>query len=90
MAKQTIKPQSPMYNGDAYILPLTTADQVIKSNGQKLEVNGNIDADTLGGKSSLAYISKEEINEKMPFRFGIDENGNYGYIKDGADTVTPF
>lgn len=22
--------------------------------------------------------------------FGIDENGNYGYIKEGADTVTPF
>ena len=64
MAKQSIKPQSPMYNGDAYILPLTTADQVIKSNGQKLEVNGNIDADTLGGKSSLAYVSKEEMNEK--------------------------
>lgn len=26
----------------------------------------------------------------MPFAFGIDENGNYGYIKEGADTVTPF
>lgn len=26
----------------------------------------------------------------MPFAFGIDENGNYGYIKDGADSVTPF
>ena len=23
-------------------------------------------------------------------KFGIDANGNYGYIKDGADTVTPF
>lgn len=23
-------------------------------------------------------------------KFGIDEDGNYGYIKDGADTVTPF
>ena len=26
----------------------------------------------------------------VPFRFGVDANGNYGYIKDGADTVTPF
>lgn len=26
----------------------------------------------------------------LPFRFGIDENGNYGYYKVGADTVTPF
>lgn len=24
------------------------------------------------------------------FKFGIDANGNYGYYKDGADTVTPF
>lgn len=23
-------------------------------------------------------------------KFGIDVDGNYGYIKDGADTVTPF
>lgn len=23
-------------------------------------------------------------------RFGTDANGNYGFIKDGADTVTPF
>lgn len=23
-------------------------------------------------------------------RFGTDADGNYGYIKDGADTVTPF
>ena len=27
---------------------------------------------------------------KIPFGFGIDSNGNYGYIKRGADTVTPF
>lgn len=25
-----------------------------------------------------------------PFRLGIDENGNCGYIKPGEDTVTPF
>ena len=30
------------------------------------------------------------LNNKVPFSFGIDANGNYGYIKDGADTVTPF
>ena len=26
----------------------------------------------------------------MPFKFGVDSSGNYGYIKDGADTVIPF
>ena len=31
------------------------------------------------------------IAEKLPFGFGIDrETGLYGYIKVGADTVTPF
>ena len=32
----------------------------------------------------------QSLNEKLPFKFGIDENGNYGYYKAGADTVTPF
>jgi len=31
-----------------------------------------------------------EINAKLPFRFGIDSDGNYGFIKAGADSVTPF
>lgn len=31
-----------------------------------------------------------KLENKTPFPFGIDENGNYGYIKAGADTVTPF
>lgn len=26
----------------------------------------------------------------IPFRFGIDSSGNYGYKKAGADTVIPF
>lgn len=30
------------------------------------------------------------LDNKIPFKFGIDANGNYGYIKDGADTVIPF
>lgn len=29
-------------------------------------------------------------NTNIPFPFGIDDAGNYGYIKDGADSVTPF
>lgn len=32
----------------------------------------------------------DAVNQKVPFAFGVDENGNYGYYKDGADTVTPF
>lgn len=33
----------------------------------------------------------DDLTDKgVSFRFGIDSNGNYGYIKAGADTVTPF
>lgn len=28
--------------------------------------------------------------KELPFRLAIDNDGNYGYIKAGADTVTPF
>lgn len=45
--------------------------------------------------------TKEESNNKFvtapqiwtgsnQFKFGVDADGNYGYIKAGADTVTPF
>ena len=30
------------------------------------------------------------VTESLPFKLGIDANGNYGYIKAGADSVTPF
>lgn len=30
------------------------------------------------------------ISETLPFKFGIDPFGKYGYIKAGADSVTPF
>lgn len=35
-------------------------------------------------------FNMDKIDSDIPFRFGIDENGNYGYYKEGADTVTPF
>ena len=36
------------------------------------------------------FPRKQALSAKSPFSFGVDDNGNYGYIKDGADTVTPF
>lgn len=32
----------------------------------------------------------EAVGDPIPFKFGIDADGNYGYIKAGADSVTPF
>lgn len=36
------------------------------------------------------FVNINNINKKLPFQLGVDANGNYGYVKDGADTVTPF
>lgn len=36
-------------------------------------------------------VSQQENKYKgVKFQFAVDADGNYGYIKDGADTVTPF
>ena len=47
----------------------------------------NSDLASLSGKVNTNFTT---LNNKVPFSFGIDANGNYGYIKDGADTVIPF
>lgn len=49
------KPQSTLVQGGAGIYPLTTADQVILADGSRLEKDGQVHADVLGGKS-LAEI----------------------------------
>lgn len=82
--------------GGGKIYPLTTTDQVLKLDGTRLETDNGIDADTVGGYSiddisnDIAADISNNIAEHVPFPFGIDENGNYGYIKAGADSVTPF
>lgn len=37
-----------------------------------------------------ANLQASYAGATIPFTFGIDEDGNYGYIKAGADSVTPF
>lgn len=37
--------------------------------------------------SAKNYVQQKSLGGMT---FGVDENGNYGYIKAGADTVTPF
>lgn len=42
-------------------------------------------------KGSSWNSSKWKVwDNNIPIRFGIDADGNYGYYKAGADTVTPF
>ena len=54
-----------------------------------LDGNFALDTTTRTGKVSASDL-KDFILEDVPFKFGIDGQGNYGYIKEGADTVTPF
>lgn len=51
-----------------------------------------ITSDVNGTSDNIAASIKvvNGINNKVPFKFGIDADGNYGYYKAGADTVTPF
>lgn len=43
-----------------------------------------------GTSTDVEYPTAKAVHDIVPFKFGIDENGNYGYYKAGADTVTPF
>ena len=42
------------------------------------------------GLGATVQQAIDKIDEKIPFKFGIDSNGNYGYVKEGADSVIPF
>lgn len=45
----------------------------------------------LAFKEAIESLQNNKVDkEDVPFKLGIDENGKYGYYKDGADTVTPF
>lgn len=39
---------------------------------------------------SIIDAKSSVVDYTQPFRFGVDADGNYGYYKVGADTVTPF
>ena len=57
------KPQSPIMNGMDSIYPLTTADQVIKADGSRLEQGGKVvsdDSAKLGGEPAATYALKSE------------------------------
>ena len=78
--KKTITPSisTPNPSKPEYSLPIASAETL---GGVKIGDGVNISED---GKISVTKSAD------LPFNFGIDENGNYGYIKVGADSVTPF
>lgn len=71
--------------------------QINNTNGAINTINNNvldtieqISANTSSGKFAGALALKNVNNSFGGMKFGIDSDGNYGYIKAGADSVTPF
>lgn len=57
---------------------------IIKQNGEFYYCNINMET-----PESWDITHWNEISS-VPFKFGIDDFGNYGYIKAGTNSVTPF
>lgn len=57
--------------------------------GNVVAVVGGGPAQTFDPTSNEA-MSGIAIAQQIPFKLAIDEEGNYGYIKEGEDTITPF
>lgn len=52
-------------------------------------VSGTLAKNLADAKAQIASQLNNNYRGTL-FRFGVDSSGNYGYIKAGADTVTPF
>jgi len=74
-------------------IPIANSDNPVKSGGiySALQNKQNtLTFDSAPTANSTNPVTSGGIKTYAPFRFGVDSNGKYGYIKDGADTVTPF
>lgn len=78
------KPQSPIMSGTDGIYPLTTADQVIRADGSRLEQNGKIISDSaatadnagkLAGKAPEYYIQPRNLLDNSDFVHPINQRG---------------
>ncbi len=80
--------------GDAFSLerPYSAGEYVIKDNVMYRFTTdkeaGEWD-ETVVEPTKMA-VEVQALSANIPFSFGIDANGNYGYIKEGADSVIPF
>lgn len=97
------KPQSPIMSGTDGIYPLTTADQVIKADGSRLEQNGKIISDSaatadnsgkLAGKAPEYYIQPYNLLDNSDFAHPVAQagvngaHGATGYAVDRWEVTT--
>lgn len=73
---------------------ISDTELLIKTQADRLYITKITGIKYGGGSSSSTptdvKLSTEAQTAEDTIRFGIDENGNYGYYKVGADSVTPF
>ena len=85
----------PLKNDDKYFFPLTSADQVIKKDGSRLEIAAGVNADLLDGHSANYFATQENINDlsKQVIKtylhssgslIGSGENGKFKATKNGV------
>lgn len=73
------------------ISALLTDVQLVKSNQTAINEHlTDVDDAILELDTQTAKNVSQLNSGDIAFQFGVDEDGNYGYIKAGADTVTPF
>lgn len=69
-----LKPQAPLMRGSDYVLPVTTADQIILESGQRLEQNGKIIADIAkngvpdGGTAGQVLTKVSDANQDAEWK----------------------
>lgn len=75
-----------IYNADTDSLKKVATN--LYSDDKVSEVENKVDS--VSNEVDSLSNDIDQIKEDIPFKLGIDANGNYGYYKAGADTVTPF
>ena len=70
---------------------LQTDVQLVKSNQTAINDHLTDIDNSITVLNAKATKTTSQLNSgDIAFQFGVDAEGNYGYIKAGADTVTPF
>ena len=76
--------------GDSESTYRTGNVNITKGNIGLGNVNNTSDADKPVSTATQTALNGKADAADVPFAFGIDGNGNYGYIKIGESQVTPF
>ena len=83
------------YAGRRKLKNVATGEEILmdvsRSEGTVNQAGDAFSAANMNNLEQRIKTEFDSVNSSLGvLKFGIDSDGNYGYIKDGADTVTPF